>query len=150
MRKALLLVVLGCLLAVPLAASEPAATSSSESRASLSRADLVALGILTGAELRQICPQSGMCPPDPCIPEYTNCQNRVYNQINFIKQKPNGKCVYQCLFSEECFDVLCNTNNSIDVDGSHRVRIGPYPVGECPAPDIDFCTGGEWIAEGTE
>jgi hypothetical protein len=146
MRKALLLVVLGCLLAVPLAAAEPAASSSP-----LSGADLVALGILSGAELKQICPLSAVCPPDEgCIPRYTNCRDRVYTQINFIKQKPNLKCVYQCLYTEDCYDVFCDTEDFITVNDSHRVRIGPYPAGQCPAADIDFCTGGEWIPEGTE
>lgn len=96
------------------------------------------------------CPGPERCDdPPPYEPQYLNCVNRSYTGINFLRQKPNGKCIYRCFFTERCFDVLCDTDDFIDVlNGTHRVRLDPEPSGGCRTPSLDICTEGELIAEG--
>lgn len=110
------------------------------------------LGQLLGPAAEAVpvsCPEPPQICGDPeCTPIFSNC-SRVYTDILFIRQKDNGKCVYQCPYDETCTDIACGTGTETN-SLSHRVRIGPYPVGQCPAADLSFCTDGEWLPPGAE
>ena len=129
MCKVLRLALLGVLLAVPLAADQPA-TSSPESC-------VLSLSPVATAESKIICPQQF---PDceNCFPNYV-C-SRQYDSVTFVRQKPNLVCVYSCDYTDTCTDVSCGGGDLI-TSGTHRVRSEPneYPLGGCPPADIDFC-----------
>jgi hypothetical protein len=143
MRKAFRLALFGALLlALPLAAEE-------QKTAAASANELPTLSALAGAVLKSCPPAPQICTEDPiCTPSYS-C-DRTYDSISFIRQKDNGMCVYRCTYSESCHDTsTCHEPDTFNT-GAHRVRIGPYDPGACPAADINFCTGGEWIPDGAE
>ena len=131
MCKVLKVALFGVLLAVPLAASQPAQPSSESSS--------LALNPVATAQVKSCPLNDPEC--EPCFPEFTNC-SRTYNSITFVNQKPNQVCVYVCSYTDTCYDVACNRPNPIITNANHRVRSEPYefPVGGCPAANISFCS----------
>jgi len=130
------LVLVGALLALPLSAAQKAEPSLS--------AFLQSLSPTATAQNTQICPQSQPgC--GGCTPTYTNCGSRDYSGVNFVRQKDNGVCVYQCPYTQTCYDTSCGLPDPITKTGSFRVRstLGQYPMGGCPAADPDFCVNME-------
>jgi hypothetical protein len=125
MCRVLRFALLGTLLAVPLAAAEPAAQSPEVSS--------LAIGPMATAQNK-----SPNCPADA---SYDLCDARQYNSISFVNQKPNYVCVYVCYYSDTCHDTVCHLPDST-TGGSFRVRSEPYeyPWGGCPAANISFCS----------
>jgi len=79
-------------------------------------------------------------------PASTTCGSKNYTGISFVKQKDNGKCIYECTYSVSCTTTDCTGDYPFTDSGAERWRIGPYPAGQCPAPDMSICGGG-WSAE---
>jgi hypothetical protein len=123
------LVLLGALLALPLSAAQKTEPSLSSFLQSLSPA--------ATAQAKTVCPLS---QPDCCVPDYSDC-SRDYSGVNFVRQKDNGVCVYQCPYTQTCNDVSCG-HAPITTTGSFRVRsqVGQYAMGACPAPLPRYCS----------
>jgi hypothetical protein len=122
------LVLLGALLALPASAKEPSLT-----------AFLRSLSPAATAQNVQICTQ-GLPGCGGCIPTFDDCDNPDYSGVNFVRQKPNSVCVYQCPYTQVCRDSSCG-HPPITTSGSFRVRSAPgeYAMGACPAADPNFC-----------
>lgn len=123
------LVLVGALLAFPLSAAQKTEPSLSAFLQTLSP-------VATAQAMTDICPLSF---PNCCTPDYSDC-SRDYSGVNFVRQKDNGVCVYQCPYTQTCNDTACNQPPIISY-GSFRVRsaVGQYPMGGCPAADPNFC-----------
>lgn len=136
MCRALRFVVLGALLAVPLAAAEPAQSSSKSVSAD---SGILAFDPMSTAQVKS-CPIED--PDCNCHPQYTYCPTRTYNSISFVNQKPNYVCVYVCYYTDTCYDTACGRQAPIYPTGTFRVRSEPYefPWGGCPAANISFCS----------
>jgi hypothetical protein len=128
------LIVLGALLALPLSAAQKEGPSLTAFLQSLSPA-------ATAQAKTVVCPQGqGGC--GGCVPTFNDCRDRVYTGVNFVRQKDNDVCVYQCPYTQQCYDSSCGNPNPIPQTGAIRVRSAPgeYAMGACPAPDPNFCT----------
>jgi hypothetical protein len=136
MCRALRFVLVGALLALPLAAAEPMSSSPDSSSAAPFALEL---SPMSTAQVKSCPINDPEC--QPCIPIYSDC-TRAYNSIAFVQQKPNQVCVYVCSYTDTCYDVACDRANPRITNGTFRVRSEPYeyPVGGCPAADINFCT----------
>jgi hypothetical protein len=122
---------LGLLLTVTLASAEPAKSSPAASPLALNPASQAVFQTI-------ICPLGQTTCP--CIPDFSICSDQD-TSVSFVKQKGSGVCVYQCQFTETCYDSTgCSTGHTTTF-GSFRVRsaAGQYPIGGCPAADISFC-----------
>ena len=134
MCRALRFAFLASLLALPLAAAQPAARSPAAT-------DSNALNVLANALFQTVCPQSQPGCNGGCIPQYDNCDAGQYT-IEFVRQKPNYVCVYHCTFTQVCHDSVCNPDDFIINTSSFRVRTDPIPPPDtCPAADVGMCTG---------
>lgn len=129
MCRVLRLALLGVLLAMPLAADQPASSSSESCALSLSP--------MATAQSKIICPQQ-LPDCENCISHYV-C-TREYNSVTFVRQKPNLVCVYACDYTDTCTDETCDEPDTI-TNGGHRVRSEPYeyPLDGCPPADLNFC-----------
>jgi hypothetical protein len=116
----------------------------------LAAAPASAQGYTCGA-LGVCCDGQGYCwlaDPGPYgggtegCPAYTTCGGKTYTGISFVKQKDNGKCVYACAYDVTCTTFDCYGEDTFTDPASERWRIGPYPPGQCPPPDISICGGG--------
>lgn len=85
----------------------------------------------------------------PCEPNFSACTTVYDNPPTFIKQKANGKCIYQCTFTETCEDTRCGQDDQVTF-GSQRMRLGPYPPGQCPGENEVSCPNGEMLPPGVE
>jgi hypothetical protein len=122
---------LGVLLAVPLAAAEPAKSSPASSPLTLSPASEAIFKTI-------ICPL-GQRSCGGCIPDFSVCSDQY--TISFVKQKSTGVCVYQCQDTVTCYDSMGCSPGHTTTFNSFRVRseAGEFPIGGCPAADINFC-----------
>lgn len=130
MRKLTSALVLGgCLLALPAVGDENAT-----------------LAKLFGAKSSQ--PIAMSCPPPPqicddgpgCTPSFDDCDREITG-VNFVRQKPNWVCVYQCTYTDTCYDSVCDEPFPTVTSGGYRVRTEPIlPPASCPAPSLEMCT----------
>lgn len=94
-----------------------------------------------------ICPLfAGPCPPE-CIPNFNNCTTEWDNPPTFKRQKDNGKCIYVCSFTKTCKDTRCGEEDQVTF-GTQRMRLGPYPMGQCPDVTEVSCPNGEMLPPG--
>jgi hypothetical protein len=126
------LALLGALLAIPLAAAEPAKSTPV--------ANPPALSPLAQALFQTVICTQGLQPPNCCEPSFDDC-NTQYTSVSFVRQKPNGVCVYQCQDTVTCYDSTGCSPGHTTTFGSFRVRseVGQFPMDGCPAADINFC-----------
>ena len=127
-------VLLGALLALPLSAAQKEEPSLTAFLQSLSPA--------ATAQAKTIVCTQGQTGCGGCVPTFDDCRPRDYSGVSFVRQKDNGVCVYQCPYTQKCYDTSCGDPNPITLTGSFRVRseVGQYAMGACPAADPSFCS----------
>lgn len=108
--------------------------------------DLAELG-LTPQPVNQSCSALGVCcnlygcwfldtgpfgGGEECTIHNVICGAKTYGECTFIKQKDNGKCVYECPYTRTCTEITCEGSSQFTDYGTDRIRVGPYPPGACP------------------
>jgi hypothetical protein len=138
MRALLGLALLACTLAALPAAAEDLAPA--PANAPLFAPDLE-------PRIGPICPL-GVGEECPCVPDFSACTKEWHNPPVFKRQKPNGKCIYVCSFTETCEDTRCGEEDQVTF-GTQRMRLGPYPLPDgCPDVSEVSCPNGEMLPPG--